>query len=158
MNLPALQDQLRRLLGSIHSWKILLDVPVYAVEWELGPESPVQTKLAYQTALSRALRRGARLKRGEQGELHYSYQSRGLRHELYLPHHAALAQLCALINRANLAGVVLDWLGMEDPPLVGDSARPLPHRCFEYFQAIEHVLRAALIDIKESWWAKLATG
>lgn len=117
MNLPALQDQLRRLLGSIHSWKILLDVPVYAVEWELGPESPVQTQLAYQTALSRALRRGARLKRGEQGELHYSYQSRGLRHELYLPHHAALAQLCALINRTNLAGVVLDWLGMEDPRL-----------------------------------------
>ena len=117
LNLPALQDQLRRLLGSIHSWKILLDVPVYAVEWELGPEGPVQTQLAYQTALSRALRRGARLKRGEQGELHYSYQSRGLRHELYLPHHAALAQLCALINRANLAGVVLDWLGMEDPRL-----------------------------------------
>jgi len=113
--LAPLKEHLNLLLRGVHSWKVLLDVPVYSVEWECGPDGMNQTELSYQAARSKALRRGARLRQGEHGELYYSYHSRGLRHEIHLPPHTALAYLCTLVNRRNLAGVVLDWLGMEDP-------------------------------------------
>lgn len=113
--LEPLQAELPAVLKAVHSWKILLDVPVYAVEWELGPEGLRCTELSHQKALSKALRRGARLKRGEQGDLHYSFHSRGARHEIHLPQQTALAELCRLINQRNLAGVILDGLGLEDP-------------------------------------------
>lgn len=110
-----LKDYLRTVLSKVHSWKVLLDIPVSAVEWEHGPEGPKRVELSYRAALSKALRRGARLKQGDGGEPFYSYQSRGLYCEIHLPSQAVLAQICTLVNRRNLAGVILDGVGLEDP-------------------------------------------
>ncbi|HPT82877.1 MAG TPA: peptidoglycan-binding protein [Limnochordia bacterium] len=112
--IDPVRELLRSVRQEVHSWKILLDVPVYAVEWELGGESPRPSELSYQAARARALRRGARLKTGEGGEPFYSYHSRGARHEIHLPQLGVLAEICTLINRLNLAGIILDGLGLED--------------------------------------------
>jgi spore germination protein YaaH len=107
------------LLPSIHSWKILLKVPVYALQWEFGLEdvenggSP--NRLPYQAALSRAFRHGARLSQDEGGFPYYSYKQKGTTYHIRLPHHGLIADASAVANRHNLAGLILDELGMEDP-------------------------------------------
>ena len=109
------------LLPAIHSWKILLKVPVYALEWETNAEEDggetkvVQRRLPYQTALSRAYRHGARLSQDEQGYPYYSYKKRDQAYQIRLPHHSLMAEMSLVANRHNLAGLVLDSLGMEDP-------------------------------------------
>lgn len=113
------RTEIERLLHSVvqqvHSWKILLNIPTYALEWELGSDGPKKARFAYHTALSRAHRHGARLREDEDGELYYHYQSRGTQFQIWLPHLSAIAQICHLANSYNLAGVILDELGQEDP-------------------------------------------
>ncbi|NMB02866.1 MAG: hypothetical protein GX971_15310 [Firmicutes bacterium] len=111
----ATEELLHKILRHVHSWKILLNVPIYALEWELTSEGTKRAKFPYSTALSRAFRHGARLKEDEQGELFYYYQSKGRHFQIRLPHHASISQICALANSYNLAGVILDELGQEDP-------------------------------------------
>ena len=108
------------LVPSIHSWKILLKVPVYALQWEFGPEGSMEAegrpnRLPYQTALSRAFRHGARLSQDEGGFPYYSYRQRSIEYHIRLPHHSLMAEVSAVANRHNLAGLILDELGMEDP-------------------------------------------
>lgn len=107
------------LLPSIHSWKILLKVPVYALQWEFGPgdmeEGGTPSRLPYQTALSKAFRHGARLSQDKGGFSYYSYKQRGTEYHIRLPHHSLMAETSAVANRHNLAGLILDELGMEDP-------------------------------------------
>lgn len=114
LQIAALKEILAGVLRHVHSWKVLLSIPVYALEWELGEEGHC-TPFAYSTALARAHRHGARLRQGEQGELFYHYQSRGRKYQMYLPQHTGVAEICTLANRHNLAGVILDSLGLEDP-------------------------------------------
>jgi len=104
------------LLPCIHSWKILLKVPVYALEWKLDAEEGRQErgKLPYQTALSRAFRHGASLLQDEGGFPYYRYKKRGIDYQVRLLPHSFLAEVSAIANRHNLAGLILDELGMED--------------------------------------------
>lgn len=104
------------LLPAIHSWKILLKIPVYALEWETSSEGETyQRTLPYQTALSRAYRHGARLSHDERGFPYYSYKKRDRFYQICLPHHGLMEEMSFVANRHNLAGLVLDALGMEDP-------------------------------------------
>lgn len=111
------ENLLTTLWPKIHSWKVLLRVPVYALEWKITEEATEYLKLPYGTALSRAFRHGARLEKDGEGGLYYRYQSRGSQFQLRLPHFNAFGEVLALTNRHNLAGVILDQLGMEDPRL-----------------------------------------
>ncbi|MCK9525828.1 MAG: peptidoglycan-binding protein [Limnochordia bacterium] len=114
------------LLPAIHSWKILLKVPVYALEWETGAEGDeaCSTLLPYQTALSRALRQGARLSQDERGYPYYTYKKRGASYQIRLPQHSLMAEMSLVANRHNLAGLILDGLGLEDPRIWATA------RCF----------------------------
>ncbi|HBG01872.1 MAG TPA: hypothetical protein DDW87_09920 [Firmicutes bacterium] len=103
------------LLPCVHSWKILLKVPVFALEWQIGAEGSQAIRLPYQTALSRAFRHGARLAQDEQQMAYYHYKKRGSEYHVRLPHHSYMAEMAAVANRYNLAGLILDSLGMEDP-------------------------------------------
>ncbi len=107
------------LLPSVHSWKILLKVPVYAMLWESSAEDPdgfrPPSRLPYQTALSRAFRHGARLSHDAAGLSYYMYKQRGVVYHIRLPHHGLIGDVSAVANRHNLAGLVLDELGLEDP-------------------------------------------
>lgn len=112
-----------QLLGSlsaqVYSWKILLNIPVFAVQWEISPQGVEWIKLPYSTALSRAFRYGARLQGDEQGDLFYSFGRRKSRFQLRLPQYNVFGEVLSLVNSYNLAGVLLDSLGMEDPRLWG---------------------------------------
>lgn len=109
------EELVASLLRYIHSWKILLRVPVYALEWEVGDGILNTVKLGYQTALSKAYRHGARLREDEDGGLYYAYRKRRSQFHLRLPHHGSMAKVASLANRHNLAGIIIDELGMEDP-------------------------------------------
>lgn len=105
--LASLQDQ-------IPPWKVLLKIPLYAVEWEISEGEGKASKFPYSTALSRAFRHGARLEKDEGGNLYHRYQIKGSQFHLYLPQLGTFGLALKLANRHNLAGVILDQLGMED--------------------------------------------
>jgi peptidoglycan hydrolase-like protein with peptidoglycan-binding domain len=117
LNPGQVEHLLTILCPRIHSWKVLLRVPVYALEWKVADDTSEYLKLPYKTALSRAFRHGARLEKDGEGGLYYRYQSRGSQFQLRLPQLNTLGEVLALTNRHNLAGVILDRLGMEDPRL-----------------------------------------
>lgn len=121
LNKDKLEAALCTLRPYVPSWKTLVQIPVYAALWEIGDgeekDGGEYFRLPYQTARSRAFRHGARLARDEERGSYYFYQSRGRRFEIWLPQYGVFGDVCAVINRCNLAGVILDRLGMEDPRL-----------------------------------------
>ncbi len=117
LNKDELESALDLLRPYVPAWKILVQIPVYAKQWEVDVERGEYFKLPYQTALSRAFRYGARLAQDEELGPYYHYQSRGRRFQIWLPQYSAFGDVFAVINRCNLAGVILDRLGMEDPRL-----------------------------------------
>lgn len=103
------------LMREINAWQILLRIPVYALLWKLAePQKPAE-KLSSQEAVARLYRHSARI--GRDSEPFYEYTSRGVEYHLRLVQRAAFGQVVALVNLHNLAGVVLDRLGMEDGKL-----------------------------------------
>lgn len=112
-----LESSLDFLRRYVPSWKTLVQIPVYALQWEVDTDQVKKFQLPYQTALSRAFRHGARLALDEEQGPYYHYQSRGQRFQIWLPQYAVFGDVFAVINRYNLAGVILDRLGMEDPRL-----------------------------------------
>lgn len=115
INGNELDELLCTLLRQVHSWKVLLKVPVYALEWRDTEEGATYDKFAYSTALSRVYRHGARLKKDEDGNVFYHYKNRSGSFYLTLPHYDLMQKICYVINRLNLAGLVIDRLGFEDP-------------------------------------------
>jgi len=49
--------------------------------------------------------------------LFYRYNVQGVQHHLRVPRRNPINRILAIINRHNLAGVIVDQLGMEDPRL-----------------------------------------
>ncbi|NLJ80734.1 MAG: LysM peptidoglycan-binding domain-containing protein [Firmicutes bacterium] len=114
-----METLLNSLGAQVYPWKILLRIPVFAVEWELTAKGAKWTKLSYAAALSRVFRFGARLKEDGRGRPFYSFRRGGSEFQLYLPSYNVLGEVLALINLYNLAGVILDSLGQEDPRFWG---------------------------------------
>lgn len=112
-----LEKALTELRRCVPLWKTLVVLPVYALQWEWDGEEQKCSKLPYATARSRAFRHGARLGQREDKVPFYHYQSRGRQFQIWLPQYGVLGEVLAMINRRNLAGVILDRLGMEDPRL-----------------------------------------
>lgn len=112
-----LEKALTELRRCVPLWKTLVVLPVYALQWEWDGEEQKCSKLPYATARSRAFRHGARLGQTEDKVPFYHYQSRGRQFQIWLPQYGVLGEVLAMINRRNLAGVILDRLGMEDPRL-----------------------------------------
>lgn len=113
----TLEKILWPILPEINSWKVLIRIPVFAVEWKVSsPEEPYG-KFSYSEALTKAFRYGARLERDERDCLFYRYNVQGVQHHLRVPRRNPINRILAIINRHNLAGVIVDQLGMEDPRL-----------------------------------------
>ena len=113
----TLEELLWPILSQINSWKVLVRIPVYAVEWNLSDPDMLCGRLSYAEALSKAFRHGARLERDEEGCLFYRYFVQGIQYHLRVPHGEPVHRIAAMVNRYNLAGVIIDQLGMEDPRL-----------------------------------------
>ncbi|NLM39617.1 MAG: LysM peptidoglycan-binding domain-containing protein [Firmicutes bacterium] len=105
------------LLREVNSWKILLRIPVYALLWNVTePETPPEI-LASSEATSRVYRHNARIRQGDDGTAFYHFAHKGTEYHLRFVHRSTFSQVVGLVNTYNLAGVVIDRLGMEDPRL-----------------------------------------
>ena len=113
----TLEELLWPILSQINSWKVLIRIPVYAVEWNVSEPDRPCGRLSYAEALTKAFRHGARLDRDEEGCLFYRYFVQGIQYHLRVPHGEPVHRIAAMVNRYNLAGVIVDQLGMEDPRL-----------------------------------------
>lgn len=110
-----LDQSLNSLLPYVCSWKVLLKVPVYALEWGETNGEISCGKFAYNTALSRAFRHGARFRKDDAGNVFYHYKNRSGDFQLIFPPYDLMKKVCYVINRQNLAGLVIDRMGYEDP-------------------------------------------
>lgn len=104
-----------RVFPEIFPWKVILKIPLYALEWREVQGEMVSKKRPCSSALAKAFRHGARLEQDQATNWYYRYQSRGEQFKLYLPHLNQINEILSLTNRYNLAGILLDNLGMEDP-------------------------------------------
>ena len=73
-----LQECLQSLLRYVHSWKILLHIPVYALEWEFGPEASRVHPFPIKQP-SQAYPQGSPPQAGRAGGI-YQYHSRGVQY------------------------------------------------------------------------------
>ena len=113
----AAEKTLWPLIREINSWKILLRIPVYALLWNLSRPDELPVRLSNQEAVARLYRHSARIRRDETGAQFYEFTERGTEYHLRLVQREVFHQVVALVNLHNLAGVVLDRLGMEDARL-----------------------------------------
>lgn len=103
------------LMREINGWQMLLRIPMYAMLWNLTDPQQPPAHLPSQEAVAKLYRHSARIRR-EEGPF-YLFTEKGVEYHLRLVQREAFSQVVALVNLHNLAGVVLDRLGMEDPRL-----------------------------------------
>ncbi len=112
------KDQSERLIHSalklIPSWKILLRIPVYAGLCEHGTSDKEIETLSHPAAMNTVFRRGAKLMKDKQEQFYYRYYNQEKEMHLCITSVDQISQTIRLANRYNLAGVVIDNLGMED--------------------------------------------
>lgn len=101
------------LLKDIPCWKILLQIPVYAVQWNTEELGAVE-KMSYTEAMHQVYRRGARQRLDENNNTYYQFSINEADYHLRVAHREKVKHLISLVNRWNLAGIVFDALGMED--------------------------------------------
>ena len=105
------------MLRDIPSYKILLRIPVYAMKWTFTESEVTSEILSHSAAMSQVFRYGARLAADQENSLYYRYRLQETETEIRITSQREYNQVLSLINRYNLAGVVLDGLGLEDQRL-----------------------------------------
>ena len=110
----ALECMLHRMLNYIPAYKILLHVPIYAVMWNLTEPDTTPEKLSHAAALTQVFRYGGRLDKDEQGHLFYRFYHQEAEKQIRVNSVEQINQAMGLVNRYNLAGLVIDSLGEED--------------------------------------------
>lgn len=113
----AVERLLWPLLREVSSWKLLLRIPVYALLWNLSEPNTPPVVLSHSEAVAKVYRHNARIRQGEDGTAFYHFMHKGTEHHLRLVHRSTFNQVVGLVNAYNLAGVVIDRLGMEDARL-----------------------------------------
>lgn len=107
---------IHHMLHSVPAYKILLSIPVWGAAW--NPTEPAAwERLSHSQALTKIFRHGARPDRDEEGAAFYRYFYQGEEWRLQITSLDQLNEVIALVNRYNLAGIVLDRLGEEDKRL-----------------------------------------
>ncbi len=112
-----LEPLIHEALRDIPCWKLLLEIPVYAFQYALADGQQERKVLAYQVAMTKIFRQGARAETDENQQLYYRCFEKGVEVHIRIPSIPQLRSAIALVNRYNLAGVLLDSLGMEDKRL-----------------------------------------
>lgn len=112
-----LECLIHKMLRDIPSYKILLRIPVYAMKWTFTESEVTSEILSHSAAMSQVFRYGARLAADQENSLYYRYRRQETETEIRITSQREYNQVLSLINRYNLAGVVLDGLGLEDQRL-----------------------------------------
>lgn len=110
----ALEKMIHTMLNYIPAYKLLLMIPVHAVLWKQN-EVLSWEKLSYSAARTMVFRYGARLGHDEQGKPFYQFFHKQQEQIIHIPSIGQFNKAVGLVNQYNLAGIVIDCLGDEDP-------------------------------------------
>jgi len=103
-------------ISTIPKSKIVLGVPTYGYDWPLA-QGQVGKGITYKYAISTAsLYHVPVIEDAQQGP-HFSYIQNGVVHEVWFIDAAALATLLDLVNKYDINGIVIWYLGSEDPKI-----------------------------------------
>ncbi len=112
-----LESLIHTMLNYIPSYKILLMIPIYALMWNTTDPTKTMVKLSYSEAMTKAFVHGAKLETDDDGRMYYVFVSKNEEWRLQICTMDRINQAITLINRYNLAGLVIDSLGKEDKRL-----------------------------------------
>ena len=108
---------IHKMLGYVPAYKILLSVPVYAVMWNNSVPNPDYIRLSHGEALTKAFVHGGRLEIDPDGRRVYTFVQKKEEWKLVIRSMDQFDKIMPLVNRYNLAGLVIDDLGEEDKRL-----------------------------------------
>ncbi|BAS29417.1 peptidoglycan-binding protein [Limnochorda pilosa] len=100
------------------SYKVLVELPLGALQWTLGPDRPLEgpAVLSFRAARVEALKHARRLRWDDRwGALTFQVRHGSDEQQYWLPSARSVEQVLRRVARARLAGVVLAALGGEDP-------------------------------------------
>ncbi|HPT92579.1 MAG TPA: peptidoglycan-binding protein [Limnochordia bacterium] len=110
------EQMLHRMLNYVPAYKILLSVPVHALLWNQAEPGAPQ-RLSCGEAKARAFRHGARQETDSCGTTVFHFIHQQKEWTLRIPSLEQVNQCLTLVNRYNLAGIVIDRMGEEDKRL-----------------------------------------
>ncbi|MDQ7094827.1 glycosyl hydrolase family 18 protein [Desulfosporosinus sp. PR] len=101
-------------VSTIPKSKIVLGLPTYGYDWPLGQEGK---GITYSYAVSTAKRYNAPITEDAQQGPHFTYTADGVAHEVWFIDANSFAALLDLVNHYDLNGIVIWYLGAEDPKI-----------------------------------------
>lgn len=96
--------------------KIVLGVPTYGYDWPLE-QGQVGKGINYNYAISTASRYNAPIIEDAQQGTHFTYTANEVVHEVWFIDASSFATLLDLVNKYDINGIVIWYLGAEDPKL-----------------------------------------
>ncbi|MDD3653802.1 MAG: glycosyl hydrolase family 18 protein [Desulfotomaculaceae bacterium] len=110
------ESVVRFAVQNIPPQKILLGVPGYGFDWQIGRNNPIY--LSYSQAMDIAAFRGAAIRWDETGKVPYFfYWDGGREHQVWFENASSLTYKLDIIKRYALGGIAIWRLGMEDPQI-----------------------------------------
>lgn len=103
-------------VSTIPKNKIVLGVPTYGYDWPLGP-GQLGKGITYSYAISTASRYNAPIIKDAQQGPHFTYTTNGVDHVVWFVDATSFATLLDLVNNYNINGIVIWYLGAEDPKI-----------------------------------------
>lgn len=103
-------------VSTIPKGKIVLGVPTYGYDWPLAP-GQVGKGITYNYAISTARRHNASIIADAQQGPHFSYTENEIVHEVWFIDAVSFAPLLDLTNKYDINGIVIWYLGAEDPKI-----------------------------------------
>jgi len=103
-------------VSTIPKNKIVLGVPTYGYDWPLGPGQQGKG-VTYNYAISTASRFNAPIIEDAQQGPHFTYTANEVDHEVWFIDATFFATLLDLVNYYDINGIVIWYLGSEDPKI-----------------------------------------
>jgi len=109
------RDVMKYAASQIAPQKVLLGIPGYGFDWQVGQKST--TYLSYAMAMERAASRGLSIKWDNNGKVPYFkyWDNNGQEHQVWFENASSLTHKLNIVNEYNLGGIAIWRLGMEDP-------------------------------------------
>lgn len=106
-----------KMLNYIPAYKLLISLPVSTYLWNLNSPEEEPKVLSYAEGMSLIFRKGARLENDEDKGAYYRFYDNQQEMLVRIPSLEKIRQVVDLVNRYNLAGILIDSLGNEDKRL-----------------------------------------
>ena len=103
-------------VSTIPKNKIVLGVPTYGYDWPLG-QGQQGKGITYNYAISTASRYNAPIIENAQQGPHFTYTANEVVHEVWFIDATSFATLLDLVNYYDINGIVIWYLGAEDPKI-----------------------------------------